>query len=107
MMRLVTMHFLENAARNTQQGTITLIYRVTNGQMYIAVKDTGKGVPEALRKNIFNILVDKAAYVQDEIPGLGLTICKTIVERCGGSIGLEQIPNGGSLFWHTVPVRFV
>lgn len=107
MMRLVTMHFLENAARNTQQGTITLIYRVTNGQMYIAVKDTGKGVPEALRKNIFNILVDKAAYVQDEIPGLGLTICKTIVERCGGSIGLEQLPNGGSLFWHTVPVRFV
>jgi len=107
MMRLVTMHFLENAARNTQQGTITLIYRVTNGQMYIAVKDTGKGVPEALRKNIFNILVDKAAYVQDEIPGLGLTICKTIVERCGGRIGLEQLPNGGSLFWHTVPVKFV
>mgnify|MGYP002868654821 CR=1 FL=1 len=107
MMRLVTMHFLENAVRHTSKGTVTLIYRVADGQMYIAVKDTGKGVPEALRENIFNILTDKAAYVQDVMPGLGMTICKAIVERCGGHIGLETPAEGGALFWHSVPVRVV
>ena len=75
--------------------------------MYIAVKDTGHGVPEELRMNIFNLLSDKATYTQSAIPGLGLTICKTIVERCGGQIGLEQLAEGGSLFWHTVPVKVI
>jgi K+-sensing histidine kinase KdpD len=107
MMRFVTMHFLENAARHTEKGTITLIYRLQNNQMYIAVKDTGHGVPEELRMNIFNLLSDKATYTQSAIPGLGLTICKTIVERCGGQIGLEQLAEGGSLFWHTVPVKVI
>ena len=107
MMRFVTMHFLENAARHTEKGTITLIYRLQNNQMYIAVKDTGHGVPEELRMNIFNLLSDRATYTQSAIPGLGLTICKTIVERCGGQIGLEQLAEGGSLFWHTVPVKVI
>lgn len=105
LMRYVTMHFLENAVRYTSQGTITLIYRAGHGELYIAVKDTGPGVAEKLRANIFNLLTDDATYVQSEVPGLGLTICRSIVERCGGKIGLEQPPEGGSLFWHTVPVK--
>ena len=107
MMRFVTMHFLENAIKHTKKGSITLIFRHNKNQLYIAVKDTGDGVPENLRDNIFNILMDKAAYLREDLPGLGLTICKTIVERCGGSIGLEQPAEGGSLFWHTVPVKEV
>lgn len=107
MMRFVTMHFLENAVKHTKEGSITLIFRHDCNGLYIAVKDTGEGVPEGLRDKIFDILTDKAAYQREDLPGLGLTICKTIVERCGGSIGLEQPAEGGSLFWHTVPVKEV
>lgn len=107
MMRFVTMHFLENAIKHTKKGTITLFFSHDNNQLYVAVKDTGDGVPENLRDNIFNILMDKAAYLREDLPGLGLTICKTIIDRCGGRIGLEQPAEGGSLFWYNVSVKEV
>lgn len=105
MIRLVTMHFLRNAAHYTEQGTITLSYASGDGQLRVAVTDTGRGVSADQRENIFGVLSDKSAYVRDEVPGLGLTICKALIERCGGSIGLDSPPSGGSSFWYIVPLH--
>ena len=105
LMRLVTMHALDNAARYTHQGSITLAYRPVNGGLRIEVSDTGTGLPEELRENIFALLSDKNTYIQDEIPGLGLSICKAVVMRSNGQIGAESLPTGGTLLWHWVPVK--
>ena len=104
LMRLVTMQFLENAVNHTKQGQIVLTYGVKDGQLRVEVSDTGTGVPQALIPNIFSLLADKATYIQDEVPGLGLTICKSVIDRCKGQIGLTTPPEGGSIFWYTVPV---
>ncbi len=107
LMRFVTMHQIENAIKYTEKGSITIICRVEHDMLYIGVKDTGSGVSEELKKNIFNLLSNESTFVQKEVPGLGLTICKAIVDRCGGQMGMEQPAEGGSLFWHTVPVKII
>ena len=104
-MRTVTMHFLNNAVEYTKKGKITLSYRLKSNNLYVEVKDTGCGVPEDLRKNIFSLLTEKATAVQDEIPSLGLTICKAIIDHSNGEIGLVSPPEGGSCFWYWVPVK--
>ena len=106
-MRIVTKHFLSNALRHTKQGCITLRYRREDGGLRIEVQDTGDGLPEALRKNLFSLLSDEATFVQDEVPGLGLTICKSIVEHCHGKIGSVSPAEGGTILWLWVPVKEV
>ena len=103
LMRLVTMHALNNAAHNTKKGTITLSCYPQGKGLRIDVKDTGSGLPEDLKDNIFAMLSEKNAYVRDDMPGLGLTICKAVVDRVGGRIGADSPPEGGTLLWHWIP----
>ena len=103
-LRMVTMHFLNNAVKHTRQGSVVLKYQLVNGGLRVEVQDTGDGIPVALRQNLFNLLSDKATFIQDEVPGLGLTICKAIVDRFKGQIGAESPDQGGSIFWYWVPL---
>ena len=103
-LRIVTKHFLTNAIKHTTQGSVVLRYRMVNGGLRVEVEDTGSGIPDALRNNIFNLLSDKSMFIQDEVPGLGLTICKAIVDRFKGQIGAESPEKGGSIFWYWVPL---
>lgn len=102
--RIVTKHFLTNAIKHTTQGSVLLRYRIVNSGLRVEVEDTGPGIPDALRNNIFNLLSDKSMFIQDEVPGLGLTICKAIVDRFKGQIGAESPEKGGSIFWYWVPL---
>ena len=104
LMRFVTMHLLKNAAQHTERGFVRLRYQATDKRLRVEVTDSGSGISDGLRQNIFAILSDKAAYVRDEVPGLGLTICKAIVDRCGGTIGIDSPQEGGARFWYEVPV---
>ena len=104
-MRIVIRHFLSNAIRHTKQGSITLRYFVVNKGLRVEVQDTGSGLPEALKENIFSLLSEKSTFVQSEVPGLGLTICKAIVERCGGRVGAASPSEGGTIFWSWTPVK--
>lgn len=107
LMRLVTLHCLDNAARYTHKGRITLAYRFENNGLRIEVRDTGDGLPQKLRDNIFGLLSAEHTYMQNNLPGLGLTICKAVVERSNGRIGAESPPEGGTVVWHWVPVKRV
>ena len=107
LMHIITKHFLDNAVQHTEKGKITLTFEVKDSRLRVEVKDTGSGVPEELRRNIFSLLTEKATAIQDEIPGLGLTICKAVVDHCHGDVGLISPPEGGACFWYWVPIKKV
>lgn len=107
LLRVVTMHLLENAMLHTKEGKITLTYYRKEGGIYGEVKDTGSGQPEDLKENIFTLLSDKKTYLQDETPGLGLTICKAILDRTGGTIGARDNEEAGhgTVVWYWAPLK--
>lgn len=104
-LRIVTKHLLTNAINHTKRGSVTLSYAPMNKGLYVEVKDTGEGLPEALRGNIFSLLSEKATFVQNDVPGLGLTICKAIVDRCKGKMGADSPEEGGTVVWYWIPLK--
>lgn len=106
-MRIVTKHFLKNAVKYTKHGSITLRYSFVDNGLQVEVQDTGEGLPDALKDNLFSLLSEKATFVQSEVPGLGLTICKAIVERNNGKIGARSPKEGGTVLWYWIPVKEV
>jgi signal transduction histidine kinase len=112
LLRIVTMHLLDNAMQHTKEGKIKLSYYVKEGGMYVEVKDTGEGLPDKLKENIFGLLSDKNTYTHDESqdnPGLGLSVCKAIIDRCNGKIGArENTEDGhGTIFWYWTPTEIL
>lgn len=109
LLRLVTMHLLENALQHTKEGSITLSYYAKEDGLYVEVRDTGTGLPEALKENIFTLLSDKHTYLQEETPGLGLSICKAILDRSNGKIGMRDndIDHKGTIFWFWSGVKIL
>lgn len=112
LMRIVTMHLLENAMQHTTEGKITLTYYLKAGGMYVEVKDQGEGLPEKLKQNIFGLLADKNTYTHDEnqeSPGLGLSVCKSIIDRCNGKIGVRDNTDDGrgTIFWYWTPTEIL
>ena len=103
LLRYIMSHLLNNAVENTKDGEIMLKYGEVKHCLYVEVRDTGTGIPEELRKNLFSLLSDKKTFVQDKVPGLGLSICKAIVERTGGQMGAESPKEGGTVVWFWVP----
>ena len=79
------------------------------GGLYVEVKDTGSGLPESLKENIFALLSDKNTYVQEETPGLGLSICKAIIDRSNGDIGARdnEEDGHGTIVWFWTPVTIL
>ena len=101
------MHLLSNAIRHTSQGSITIEYRQQDNGLYFAVTDTGEGIPEDLKNNIFALLTDQHTFVQQETPGLGLSICKAILDAVNGRVGMSSEVGKGSTFWFWAPCKII
>ena len=104
-LRLITMHLLSNAVKHTTHGSITISYKARNNGLYLEVKDTGNGLPDDLKENIFTLLSDKHTFVQEQSPGLGLSICKAIIDAVHGKIGVESTEGQGATFWFWIPCK--
>ena len=95
-------NFVTNAVKFTSQGYIRIGYRYERDGLYIYCKDTGKGIPKDKQAVIFERFVKLDEFIQGT--GMGLAICKYIVERLGGEIGVESEGDGaGSTFWIWIP----
>lgn len=109
LLRLVTASLLENAVQHTREGKVTLFYCAKNGGLYAEVRDTGYGLPENLRGNIFALLSDKNTYLGENTPGLGLSICKAVLDKGNGQIGVRDndVDGQGTIFWYWAPVEIL
>jgi signal transduction histidine kinase len=70
--------------------------------MYLYCEDTGMGIPKDKQKIVFERFVKLDEFVQGT--GMGLAICKSIADSCGGDIGVISAgENRGSTFWLWIP----
>ena len=98
----VMMNLMNNAVKFTGEGSIEFGFDVReDGFLHFYVTDTGCVIPEERLEEIFGNFVKLNSFVQGT--GLGLTICRAIVERMGGKIGAVSRLGQGSTFWFTLP----
>ncbi len=103
----VIVNLLSNAMKfSPEGGTVTLECSGTDGFFECRVRDQGRGIPEAHRKQIFEPFqqVDAKDATAKKGTGLGLTISKSIVEQHGGKIGVDSEEGKGSCFWFKIPL---
>ena len=98
----VLLNLLSNAIKFTSKGFISLFYEVEDMFVRVSVMDTGIGIPEDKLESVFERFVKLDDFYQGV--GLGLPICKMIVEQLGGEIGVRSELGKGSTFWFTLPL---
>lgn len=104
----VIVNLLENAIRHTTiDSAIELSVRIEDNQMYVSVSDTGSGVSEKIRDKLFEKYVTQEEGIVDGRKGLGLglAICKTIVEAHGGKIFYQDNKPHGAVFTFVLPME--
>lgn len=99
----VISNMLSNALKYTEKGSITLTYHIENDYLKVEISDTGIGIEEENIDSIFQRFMQVDNFKQGI--GLGLPICKTIIEALKGEIGVESEIGKGSKFWFTLPLN--
>lgn len=96
-------NLIGNAKKFTKQGSILVGFSVLSEENEVKcwVKDTGVGIDKEQAKHVFERFYKVDQFQQGT--GLGLPICKAIVELLGGKIGLESEVGIGSTFYFTLP----
>ena len=103
VLHAIVFQLLDNAVKNTDSGSITLKAAATTSQLMLAVEDTGIGVPAEEAEHIFERFV-KLDPFKDGL-GIGLSFCRTMAQRIGGSVTLDQSYTGpGARFVLTLPL---
>ncbi|MBA3545975.1 MAG: HAMP domain-containing histidine kinase [Nannocystis sp.] len=101
----VLVHLLDNAAKFTADGTITIAARRVGDEIEIEVRDTGIGIPEAARAQIFERFTqaDDSSTRNHGGVGLGLAICRELVARMRGTIAVASAVGEGTAFTVRLP----
>ena len=96
-------NFLSNALKNTTTGHVEVFYEVDHQFVRIGVKDTGRGIPQNMLEKIFERFEKLDSFAQGA--GLGLPICKLIVEKMNGRILVDSQLGIGTTFIIELPCR--
>lgn len=106
-LRQVLLNLVDNAVKFTAAGAVELKVARDGDRMTVEVRDTGAGIPPALRKRLFRRFqqADAGTARRHGGSGLGLMICRRLVALMGGQIGVESEPGAGSVFRFDLPLR--
>jgi two-component system sensor histidine kinase KdpD len=100
----VLANLLENAAKFTPPGTpIAISATAGDGKLEVSVADEGPGVPEGQEETIFEKFARGRQESSTPGVGLGLAICRAIVEAHGGTIRVQRVTPHGARFVFTLP----
>lgn len=104
LMERVLCNLLENGAKYSAEGsTLTLSARVGTDTLVIEIRDTGPGFPPGMESQVFDLFTRGETESTTPGAGLGLAICKAIVEAHGGQIVAFNLPEGGGCIRITLP----
>ena len=98
-------NLISNSLKHTSQGSISYGYQIIEDGQYVEffVKDTGSGIAPQDLGHIFETYVSRDAETTKNGYGLGLPLCKIIVEKLGGKISVESKVGVGSTFRFILP----
>ncbi len=108
-LRQVLSNLISNAVKySPPETTVAVSVELRDSSVWFGVSDEGPGVPMEAIPHLFDAFYRAPDVVSLTGPnvglGLGLFLCKRIVDQHGGQIGMENKPDGGSLFWFTLPL---
>jgi signal transduction histidine kinase len=106
-MQQVLRNLLSNALKYSPDGgTIHVAAYTTRYETFLTVADEGIGIPEEEQERIFDRFyrLDNPITRRVRGAGLGLSVCRNLVEAHGGRIWVESAPGDGSIFFITMPL---
>ena len=103
MLRIIINAIVDNAVKYTPEGTITLkASKPSDTELALTVEDTGCGVPAAEAEHIFERFVKLDTF--KEGIGLGLPLCRMLIDKLGGTVRLDTTYTQGARFVVTLPI---
>jgi len=106
-LRQITQNLLVNATKFTPEGgIITLRAKEQNGNIVVEVQDTGYGIPEEEQRRLFRPY-HRQIGDREHLSGLGLglALCKNLVQLHGGRIWVQSIEGKGATFSFSIPIN--
>ncbi len=107
-MRQLFQNLIANALKFHQKGiapVVTVRARLEKGVCFVSIQDNGIGFDEKYLDRIFTIFQRLHGRQEYEGTGVGLAVCRRIVERHGGSITAKSIPGSGACFTVSLPAH--
>jgi PAS domain S-box-containing protein len=101
----VLTNLINNSIKFTDHGSVEFGYEVRDTELLFTIKDTGIGISQEFKERVFErfIQADLTTTRTYEGSGLGLSICRGLVELMGGKIWLESVFGEGTTFYFTIP----
>jgi len=102
----VVINLISNAVKFTESGSVTCRAARRGGEIVVSVSDTGVGIAPSDQPKVFERFKQVGDTLTDKPKGtgLGLPICREIVEHHGGRIWVESTPGSGSTFLFALPI---
>ena len=104
LMHHVWSNLIANAIKfGPRGGLVRMTLRQEQNRYVFTICDSGPGIPEHEQKHIFNKFYQLDSSHKQEGNGLGLALCRQILDMCGGDVSVTNAPEGGCVFTVRLP----